>query len=155
MAALAGAASEVFGALLKARDRACSLRALRRAHRRGQLRGGPRGAGAPVLLRVQALCLAPRQDVPEVLATSLESRLCRACSPRLPPLVCGLAKCKIEKVCQGVDVVRCRKNALANAPFPLPVFCPASGSGGAAGGNGRRPADVWVPGWGAHGPAAF
>ena len=23
-----------------------------------------------------------------------------------------------------MDVVRCRKNALANAPFPLPVFCP-------------------------------
>ena len=36
----------------------------------------------------------------------------------------GLSKCNPEKVCQGVDVVRCRKNALANAPFPLPVFCP-------------------------------
>ena len=23
-----------------------------------------------------------------------------------------------------MDIVRCRKNALANAPFPLPVFCP-------------------------------
>ena len=47
-----------------------------------------------------------------------------ACSPRLPPLVCGLAKCDPDRVCQGVDIVRCRKNALANAPFPLPVFCP-------------------------------
>ena len=63
-------------------------------------------------------------------ATTLESRFCRhvfesyACSPRLPPLVCGLSKCNPDKLCQGVDVVRCRKNALANAPFPLPVFCP-------------------------------
>ena len=33
-------------------------------------------------------------------------------------------KCDPDRVCQGVDIVRCRKNALANAPFPLPVFCP-------------------------------
>ena len=32
-------------------------------------------------------------------------------------------KCDPDRVCQGVDIVRCRKNALANAPFPLPVFC--------------------------------
>ena len=47
-----------------------------------------------------------------------------ACSPRPPALVCGLSKCDLDRVCHGVDVVRCRKNALANAPFPLPVFCP-------------------------------
>ena len=32
--------------------------------------------------------------------------------------------CDPERVCWGVDVVRCRKNALANATFPLPVFSP-------------------------------
>ena len=26
---------------------------------------------------------------------------------------------------EGVDVARCRRNGLANAPFPLPIFCPA------------------------------
>ena len=82
---------------------------------------------------LQALCLECHRSktfLETSHATSLESRLCRyvhetyACSPRLPPLVCGLAKCDPDKVCQGVDIVRCRKNALANAPFPLPVFCP-------------------------------
>ena len=68
------------------------------------------------------------QDLYRLLA--LESRLCRhvletyACSPRPPPLVCGLSTCDSDRVCHGVDVVRCRQNALANAPFPLPVFCP-------------------------------
>ena len=45
-------------------------------------------------------------------------------SARLPPLVCGLQKWNEDRVCWGVDVVRCRKNGLANARFPLPVFCP-------------------------------
>ncbi|CAE7643828.1 pfh1, partial [Symbiodinium microadriaticum] len=63
-------------------------------------------------------------------ATALERRFsptaCEAYvnSPRLPPLVCGLQKWKEDRVCWGVDVVRCRKNGLANARFPLPVFCP-------------------------------
>ena len=26
-----------------------------------------------------------------------------------------------------MDVVRCRRNGLANAPFPLPILCPADG----------------------------
>ena len=60
-------------------------------------------------------------------ATALESRFSPAAcetyvnSPRLPPLVCGLQKWNEDR---GVDVVRCRKNGLANARFPLPVFCP-------------------------------
>ena len=45
-------------------------------------------------------------------------------SPRPPALVCKLAKCDPDRICHGVDVVRCRKNALANATFPLPVFSP-------------------------------
>ena len=36
----------------------------------------------------------------------------------------------------GVDVVRCRRNGLANVPFPLPILCPADGVEPA----GRRPA---------------
>ena len=75
---------------------------------------------------LQALCLECHRSktfLDSSHATSSESRLCRhvhetyACSARLPPLVCGLAKCDPDRVCQGV-------NALANAPFPLPVFCP-------------------------------
>ena len=44
--------------------------------------------------------------------------------PAPPALVCKLAKCDPDRICHGVDVVRCRKNALANATFPLPVFSP-------------------------------
>ena len=75
---------------------------------------------------LQALCLECHRSktfLDSSHAPSSESRLCRhvhetyACSARLPPLVCGLAKCDPDRVCQGV-------NALANAPFPLPVFCP-------------------------------
>ena len=114
---------------------------------------------------LQALCLECHRSktfLQTSHATSLESRLCRhvhetyACSPRLPPLVCGLAKCDPDRVCQGVDIVRCRKNALANAPFPLPIFCPLDNirpaeeghladltfvqEGGPACGPGRAPA---------------
>ena len=145
---LAGAASEVFGALLKARrDRGDVQRLLQEQRGACALCAAPIDAGSceadhvvPVhqsffgqRQRLQALCLECHRAKTFLEcshATSLESRFCRhvyesyACSPRLPPLVCGLSKCNPEKVCQGVDVVRCRKNALANAPFPLPVFCP-------------------------------
>ncbi|CAE7497464.1 unnamed protein product, partial [Symbiodinium microadriaticum] len=50
-------------------------------------------------------------------------------SPRPPALVCKLAKCDPDRICHGVDVVRCRKNALANATFPLPVFSPLDSTG--------------------------
>ena len=62
--------------------------------------------------------------------TTLESRFCRyvyqnyAATPRLPPLVFQLQKWDLDRPCQGIDVCRCRKNGLANARFPLPVFCP-------------------------------
>ena len=145
---LAGAASEVFAALLKARrDRGDVQRLLREQRGACALCAAPIDAGSceadhvvPVhqsffgqRQRLQALCLECHRAKTFLEcshATTLESRFCRhvyesyACSPRLPPLVCGLSKCNPEKVCQGVDVVRCRKNALANAPFPLPVFCP-------------------------------
>ena len=68
--------------------------------------------------------------------TSLESRVAPgvmeyARSPKLPPLVfeaqaCA-ASCKRDALYVGVDVVRCRRNGLANAPFPLPILCPADG----------------------------
>ena len=63
-------------------------------------------------------------------STTLESRFCRyvyqnyAASPRLPPLVCQLQKWDAERPCEGIDVCRCRKNGLANARLPIPVFCP-------------------------------
>ena len=61
-------------------------------------------------------------------STTLESRFCRyvyqnyAATPRLPPLVFQLQKWDLDRPCQGIDVCRCRN--LANARFPLPVFCP-------------------------------
>ena len=48
-------------------------------------------------------------------------------SPKLPPLVFEAQTCKKDALYVGVDVVRCRRNGLANAPFPLPILCPADG----------------------------
>ena len=81
----------------------------------------------------QALCLECHRlktSLENTQATTLQSRVSRrvyeayAQSPRLPPLICALQKWNAERVCHGVDVARCRKNGLANARFPLPVFCP-------------------------------
>ena len=64
---------------------------------------------------------------------SLESRVCPGVmeayvrSPKLPPLVFEAQGSHREKPYVGVDVVRCRRNGLANAPFPLPILCPADG----------------------------
>ena len=148
MRGLAAAASEVFASLLKARrDRGDVRELLLEQQGLCALCGTPIDAATaeadhvvPVhqafygqTQALQALCLECHRSktfLETSHATSLESRFCRhvhetyACSPRLPPLVCGLAKCDPDRVCQGVDIVRCRKNALANAPFPLPVFCP-------------------------------
>ena len=65
--------------------------------------------------------------------TSLESRVAPgvmeyARSPKLPPLVFEAQTCAKDALYVGVDVVRCRRNGLANAPFPLPILCPADGS---------------------------
>ena len=48
-------------------------------------------------------------------------------SPKLPPLVFEAQACAKDSTYVGVDVVRCRRNGLANAPFPLPILCPADG----------------------------
>ena len=66
--------------------------------------------------------------------------------PKLPPLVFEAQGSHREKPYVGVDVVCCRRNGLANAPFPLPILCPcgrrgARGAGAAAGlrlRDGRR-----------------
>ncbi|CAE7578756.1 unnamed protein product, partial [Symbiodinium necroappetens] len=57
--------------------------------------------------------------------TVLNMRLARAYlwSPKLPPLVFEVHAPRKGEPCIGIDVVRCRKNGLANARFPLPVFC--------------------------------
>ena len=84
-------------------------------------------------LELQALCLECHRTKTSLEGnhcTTLESRFCRyayqnyATSPRLPPLVFQLQKWDDSRPCQGIDVRRCRKNGLANARFPLPVFCP-------------------------------
>ena len=79
---------------------------------------------------LQALCLECHRTKTSLEgnhSTTLESRFSRYAYqnyPRLPPLVFQLQKWDPERPCQGVDVCRCRKNGLANARFPLPVFCP-------------------------------
>ena len=70
--------------------------------------------------------------------TSLESRVAPGVmeyvrSPKLPPLVFEAQTCAKDSTYVGVDVVRCRRNGLANAPFPLPILCPADGGRRAAG----------------------
>ena len=64
--------------------------------------------------------------------TSLESRVASGVmeyvrSPKLLPLVFEAQTCAKDSTYVGVDVVRCRRNGLANAPFPLPILCPADG----------------------------
>ena len=83
--------------------------------------------------------------------TSLESRVAPevmeyARSPKLPPLVFETQACaasrKRDALYVGVDVVRCRRNGLANAPFPLPILCGDHAAGhGALGGPGLRGAE--------------
>ncbi|OLP75412.1 hypothetical protein AK812_SmicGene44792 [Symbiodinium microadriaticum] len=80
---------------------------------------------------LQALCLACHRTKTSLEgnhSTTLESCFSRyayqnyKASPRLPPLVFQLQKWDDTRPCQGIDVCRCRKNGLANARFPLPVF---------------------------------
>ena len=82
---------------------------------------------------LQALCLECHRNKTALEfshPTTLESRFSRRAyeqyveSPRLPPLVFKLNSHKPDHVCHGIDVVRCRKNALAHAKFPAPIFCP-------------------------------
>eukprot|EP00439_Symbiodinium_sp_Y106_P020317 s8192_g2.t1 len=147
---LAGAAAEAFQHLLKARrldPRGSRDRILEEQNYQCKLCSAPIELGCcefdhvvpvhqalegqPQVL--QALCLECHRTktLLESSRTScLESRVCRSVheayvqSPRPPALVCKLAKCDPDRICHGVDVVRCRKNALANATFPLPVFSP-------------------------------
>ena len=82
--------------------------------------------------RFQALCFECHQmktQTESMQPTSLESRFTRSVydayvhSPKQPPLVFQ-ARAPGSGPLEGVDVVRCRRNGLANAPFPLPIFCP-------------------------------
>ena len=113
------------------------MQALRRAHHSRNLRDRSRHPGGPVLLRTATRAAGPvlgvssNQDEPGGQPhTTLESRFCRyvyqnyTATPRLPPLVFQLQKWDLDRPCHGIDVCRCRKNGLANARFPLPVFCP-------------------------------
>ena len=146
---LAGATNEVFLHLLRAQREVPQQREQILASQGGacKLCGAPIALGTcefdhvvPVstafrgqIQEFQALCHECHRlktSLENSHATALESRFSPAAcetyvnSPRLPPLVCGLQKWNEDRVCWGVDVVRCRKNGLANARFPLPVFCP-------------------------------
>ena len=84
---------------------------------------------------LQALCGDCRSEKTlreSAQPTSLESRVAPGVmeyvrSPKLPPLVFEAQACAKDALYVGVDVVRCRRNGLANAPFPLPILCPADG----------------------------
>ena len=146
---LAGAASEVFLHLLKARrDPPGSRQAvLAEQDHRCKLCAAPITAATCELDHIvpvhqsfsaqaqnlQALCLECHRNKTALEfshATTLESRFSRRAyeayveSPRLPPLVFKLNSHKPERICHGIDVVRCRKNALAHSKFPAPIFCP-------------------------------
>ena len=121
----------------RARGAGSPVQALRGAHHRGDVRAGPHRPRAPVLLRTGPEPPGPVPRVPPEQnglefshATTLESRFSRRAyeayveSPRLPPLVFKLNSHKPERICHGIDVVRCRKNALAHSKFPAPIFCP-------------------------------
>ena len=146
---LAGAASEVFLHLLKARrDPPGSRQAvLAEQDHQCKLCAAPITAATCELDHIvpvhqsfsaqaqnlQALCLECHRNKTALEfshATTLESRFSRRAyeayveSPRLPPLVFKLNSHKPERICYGIDVVRCRKNALAHSKFPAPIFCP-------------------------------
>ena len=147
---LAGASLEVFLHLLQGKredTRSRREELLARQQRMCKLCGAPIALGTfeidhviPVAQsfsgqeeELQALCLECHRTKTSLEgnhSTTLESRFCRyvyqnyAASPRLPPLVFQLQKWDDQRPCQGIDVCCCRKNGLANARFPLPVFCP-------------------------------
>ena len=140
---LAGATNDVFLHLLRAQREVPQQREQILASQGGacKLCGAPIALGTcefdhvvPVstafrgqIQEFQALCHECHEPGEFARDRALESRFSRAAcetyvnSPRLPPLVCGLQKWNEDRVCWGVDVVRCRKNGLANARFPLPV----------------------------------
>ena len=104
----------------------------------GHLRAGPRGAGEAGLCGQRAdfagavRCHSEKTLRESAQPTSLESRVAPGVmeyirSPKLPPLVFEAQTCAKDALYVGVDVVRCRRNGLANAPFPLPILCPADG----------------------------
>ena len=138
---LAGAASEVFLHLLKARRDPPGSR------HQCKLCAAPITAATCELDHIvpvhqsfsaqaqnlQALCLECHRNKTALEfshATTLESRFSRRAyeayveSPRLPPLVFKLNSHKPERICHGIDVVRCRKNAVAHARFPAPILLP-------------------------------
>ena len=142
---LAGAASEVFLHLLKARRDPPGSRqtVLAEQDHQCKLCAAPITAATCELDHIvpvhqsfsaqaqnlQALCLECHRNKTALEfshATTLESRFSRRAyeayveSPRLPPLVFKLNSHKPD----GIDVVRCRKNALAHSKFPAPIFCP-------------------------------
>ena len=139
-AAAAGAACEVFAALLNAprpQRRAAAagaaagrLRLVRGPHPGGRLRGGSHRAGAPGLLRPDAghagtVPELPRlQDLPRLLA--LEIRLRRRPTPaRLDRRLCSAGfPCAIPTGSATAWTSCAAARMRWNAPFPLPVFCP-------------------------------
>ena len=109
------------------------MRAVRLRADGGHLRAGPRGAGeAQTLQALCGDCHSEKTLRESAQPTSLESRVAPgvmeyARSPKLPPLVFEAQACHKDALYVGVDVVRCRRNGLANAPFPLPILCLADG----------------------------
>ena len=136
---LAGLAHEIFLKLLKAKREVERQKTLAAQDGKCALCGCGLTAGTCELDHVvpvrQALCGDCHSEKTlreSAQPTSLESRVAPgvmeyARSPKLPPLVFEAQTCAKDALYVGVDVVRCRRNGLANAPFPLPILCPADG----------------------------
>ena len=122
---LAGAASEVFLHLLKARrDHQCKLCAAPITAATCELDHivPVHQSFSAQAQNLQALCLECHRNKTALEfshATTLESRFSRRAYERP-----GCPSHKPERICYGIDVVRCRKNALAHSKFPAPIFCP-------------------------------
>ena len=105
----------------------------------GHLRAGPRGAGEAGLCGQRADFAGAVRRLPQREDAERERAAHQPGEPRGPrrhgvrpePQAASFffeaQTCKKDALYVGVDVVRCRRNGLANAPFPLPILCPADG----------------------------
>ena len=77
-----------------------------------------------------ATCHRTKTELESKQSVSLESRFSARVyrayvqSPRLPPLVFEANKSDESRPYEGIDVCRCRRNAMVNTPFDFALFCP-------------------------------
>ena len=123
-----------------ARGAGPSVQAARCPHHRNHVRVGPHRSRAPVLRRAgpespgpvprvppeqNGLGVLTRHDTGVALQpVGLTSSTWNRPDSRRSSSSSTATSTSRDHVCHGIDVVRCRKNALAHAKFPAPIFCP-------------------------------